>query len=78
MSTQTKTVKMAFVVGSTDAKGTENMNIVDLLGVKRICPGYFIIKVDENNTSIPHEAGEAITEENIEKLLAHHYLWYKF
>lgn len=72
-----KTIKMAIVVDTTDTCGSENMNVVDIAGVKRICPGYFLFKVDENNTSIPHDAGEPITEEDIERLLAHHYLWYK-
>lgn len=69
----TNTVKMAFVVG---VPPDDTMDIVDILAVKRICPGYFLIKVDENTTTIPKEAGDAITEEHIEKLLAQHYLWY--
>ena len=73
----TNTVKMAFVVGTTDSTGSENMNIVDILGVKRVSPGFFLLKVDENNTSIPHDAGEPLTEETIERALAYHYLWCK-
>ena len=67
---------MAFVVEKRVGDAEEGeMNIVDIMGVRRISPGVYLLKVDENTYAIPQDAGEEITDDFIEKSLAYRFLW---
>lgn len=53
----------------------EKTNVYDIAGIRRISPGFFILKVKEETSLLPKEAGEEITDDFIEKQLAYHYLY---
>lgn len=76
MSNKGVSYKMAFVVEKRVGDVEEGeMNIVDIMGVRRISPGVYLLKVDENTYAIPQDAGEEITDDFIEKSLAYRFLW---
>lgn len=76
MSNKGVSYKMAFVVEKRVGDAEEGeMNIVDIMGVRRISPGVYLLKVDENTYAIPQDAGEEITDDFIEKSLAYRFLW---
>ena len=53
---------MAFVVEKKEGDVREGeINVVDIMGVRRISPGVYLLKVDENTYAIPPEAGEEIS-----------------
>lgn len=76
MSNKRISYKMAFVVEKKEGDVREGeINVVDIMGVRRISPGVYLLKVDENTYAIPPEAGEEISDDFIEKSLAYRFLW---